>query len=535
MKFDPIPDAKYLYDYEEILSKVKEGTYNELDTYRELFFNDLWFVVYFILKVPPANHPWVVDVCKEVQQGPKNRTLDLWAREHFKTTILTTAEPIQNRIKRAILEGFEETTGIFAYNRPVAKAFLRGIKNIFEQSDLLKDMFPQVCWKEPHKEAPKWSEDDGLVLKRTGMQKESCFEAYGLIEGMPTSKHFSYRIYDDISTLDLVETEASVAKVKSRFYMSANLGTMTGKHRVTGTIYDFNDILVELLNKKDTSGNDLYHVRKKPATHDGEFNGEPVLLPHERNEELKVDPIAYATQQLIDPRRTGEIRKITSELLEEVLPHDLPKHLFKFFTIDPAGDKKTIKRARDSWAMMICGVRPYMDELGQSDLYILDMIIEPMAFDDAMKNIVDMFLRNGIVYRVGIESIGSSMIDIHVANALRAKGRIVTLENENLVKLHPAGRKKAYRIESALSWPLSNGKIKVSKGIPENYRKRLKEEMDKFPFWHDDALDALSYQYDLFKDFRFALFKPQESKEDAYERKYQEMLQANSGHGWMTV
>jgi len=27
--------------------------------------------------------------------------------------------------------------------------------------------------------------------------------------------------------------------------------------------------------------------------------------------------------------------------------------------------------------------------------------------------------------------------------------------------------------------------------------------MEKFPFWHDDGLDALSYLYDIIKDFRF--------------------------------
>ncbi|MGA2467632.1 MAG: hypothetical protein ABSH06_25210, partial [Thermodesulfobacteriota bacterium] len=58
-------------------------------------------------------------------------------------------------------------------------------------------------------------------------------------------------------------------------------------------------------------------------------------------------------------------------------------------------------------------------------------------------------------------------------------------------------------IESALAWPLNNGKLHVSKAVPYAYRERLKWEMEKFPFWHDDGLDALSYLYDIIKDFRF--------------------------------
>ena len=107
------------------------------------------------------------------------------------------------------------------------------------------------------------------------------------------------------------------------------------------------------------------------------------------------------------------------------------------------------------------------------------------------------------VLKLGIEKVGMSTAEIHVANALRAKGRSFTVENKGLVILRPAGRQKAQRIEASLAWPLNNGKIHISMAIPEAYRTRLKLEMDKFPYWHDDGLDAVAYLYDVAKEYKF--------------------------------
>ena len=51
--------------------------------------------------------------------------------------------------------------------------------------------------------------------------------------------------------------------------------------------------------------------------------------------------------------------------------------------------------------------------------------------------------------------------------------------------------------------PLNEKRLHVLSTFPSCYRDRLKMEMDKFPFWKDDGLDALSYLYDIVKDYRF--------------------------------
>ena len=125
--------------------------------------------------------------------------LDLWFREGYKSTIITYALTIQD-----ILNDPNITIGIFSYNRPTAKAFLRQIKREFEMNTLLKDLFPEILWSYPQSEAPKWSEDEGIVVKRKINPKESTVEAWGLVDGQPTGRHFKLMVLSPFFVFPLV-------------------------------------------------------------------------------------------------------------------------------------------------------------------------------------------------------------------------------------------------------------------------------------------------------------------------------------------
>lgn len=506
INFVPRDDCDYKHDYAKIFEDIAKGVLEEIPTYRQLILTDLFFMVYFVLELEApdgsasANRPFIVNACKEIEEGPQDQTVDLWAREHYKSTILTTAEVIQK-----ILKNPEERIGIFSHTRPVAKAFLRGIKSVLEGSDLLKKCFPDVMWEKPDVQAPKWSEDDGLVIKRKGYYREATVEAWGLVQGMPTGKHFTHRVYDDVETADVVENPATVKKLISRFDLSHNLGTDIGTMRVIGTYYSHAGLLTHLRDMKDpVTGEPVYYMRIKPGSHNGLPDGKPVLLSDAKWAKLRAgDQYNFFCQQLLNPTPQG-FQRLNSSLLQEIDPEFIPKNLAKFQLVDPAGDDKD--GTGDAWALGVFAVAPDKDEIGQSSVYITDLVIQPFGVSEAIEEIVRMYLRNGIIQQVGVEKIGISTIELHVQTALKAKGRHVSLENDTLVLLKPAGRNKIRRIESALAWPLNNSKIFISKAIKKEYRDRLIEEMDKFPYWHDDGLDILSYLYDVIHNYRFGCY-----------------------------
>ena len=533
-EFEPLPGVKYPHNYVKAASQVAAGQLDEHSVYRALILADPFFFLHFVLKMPNANHPFVVGVCHEVMSGPDDEMLDLWPREHFKTTILSIVRPVQSALKNP-----DERIAWFCYIRGLSKAILRSVKQLFETSDLLKTCFPDVLWENPEREAPKWSEEDGLILKRKNVYKESTFEAWGLIEGMPTGRHFTCRIYDDCETDDLVNTPELIRKTHEAFDLSQFLGMDGGKHTVCGTHYHHEGLMNKLRQAKREDGSPAYTVRLKKATDDGRFDGAPVFISPARNEVLKRNRTKYASQMLLDPSAEG-IRPLEPSWVKTVPWADIPRNLYKFMMVDGA-DMRRDGRQGDCWSMMLCGVNPVMDDIGTSDVYILDLIAATMRLTDALKHVVRMYMRGGRILVLGVEKVSISTTEVHIVNALRAKGKYLSEERGTLKILRPGGRKKEDRINTALEWPMSNGKWKISDSIESDYAQRLRDEMEKFPAWHNDVLDTAAYLYDIIKEYRFPRQTPKdgarerdENELDAYDQEIRR--RANLiGRGWMAA
>ena len=501
--FTPRQDCNYKHDYDKFFREWATGVLppEEAKAYcRYLVLNDLFFIVCFIMQIERANHPFVVDRCRMVEDGPRTNTLDVWARFHFKSVIITQAETLQYHLRNP-----EECTGILAYARPVAKAFLRSLKILCETSELLKWCFPDVMWEKPEAQAPKWSEDDGLIFRRqSASRKESTIEAWGLVEGMPTGRHFERLIFDDIETDDIKDSVDMLDKVFSKFEMAGNLGTGSDSDimRVIGTYYsNYGPIRrIEELCFSD-SEQKIYNLRKITASSDGTRDGQPVLMGVETWKK-EMGKSTFNSQQLCDPTPSHDI-KLNSSFLKPIEPEFIPRDMKKFMVLDQAGDDAQNKAKGDLWACGLFGVSPKIDEIGASDVYIMSLEADQMTHSEGIETVTRMYMNSGIVQQLGVEKVGLSTTEIHISNALRANGRRLTLEAGNLVLLKPAGRSLATRIEAALGWPLNNGKIYYSTAIDKKLIDRLKMEMDKFPFFHSDILNIVAYLYDMLKEFRF--------------------------------
>ena len=250
---------------------------------------DLHFLLTEILGRKDVNHPFLVDRCREVQASP-NGHIDLWAREHYKSTIITFALTIQDILRSHgddPLTERELTIGLFSHTRPSAKGFLRQIKREFESNQRLKALFPDILYENPHKEAVKWSEDDGIIVKRKGNPKEATIEAWGVVDGQPIGKHFDVLVYDDIVTAESVTTPEMINKTTDALVLSYALGAEGGVRRFIGTRYHFADTYKEII-KRGTASPRLYAITK-----DGTIEGEPYMMTRERVAEKRRDMGPY--------------------------------------------------------------------------------------------------------------------------------------------------------------------------------------------------------------------------------------------------
>jgi hypothetical protein len=103
---------------------------------RQLCTEDLFFLLTVGCKRRDINHLWLYDRCREVEAGTDGY-LDLWAREHYKSTIITFGQSIRDVLKEP-----NSTIGIFSHTRPIAKGFLSQIKRELEQNSFLKGFIP---------------------------------------------------------------------------------------------------------------------------------------------------------------------------------------------------------------------------------------------------------------------------------------------------------------------------------------------------------------------------------------------------------
>lgn len=457
----------------------------KIATTRYLCRTDLFFLLWFACSRADIAKPWLLARCREVETEPNN-CLDLWSREHYKSTIITYGKTIQDILAShgddplPQWEGIEPTFGIFSCTRPLAKGFLRQIKREFETNSLLKHLFPDVIWENPQRDAPKWSEDDGIILKRRSNPKESTCESWGLIEGMPTGKHFFGLIYDDVVTVDSVTSPDMIDKVTTAWEISLNLGSAGGFSRYIGTRYHFNDTYRVIISR------DIVKTRIYPATVDGTPDGEPVLIEKEalQFKRKAMGPYTFACQMLLNPV-ADESQGFKRDWLRYHRGSDGSK-MNKYILVDSANAKK---KTSDFTVMLVFG-------LGQDqNIYLLDIVRDRINLTQR----ADMLFYLHKKWRpmgVGYESYALGVDTYHMRDRM-------TRENYHFHITELGGNKKKedriralipYFEQSRVYLPETCHKTDYQGKVVDLVSAFIEEEYCAFPVCvHDDMLDAMAY------------------------------------------
>jgi phage terminase large subunit-like protein len=451
---------------------------------RYLCRTDLYFLLVHGLNRKDVERQWLFDRCREVQASP-NSHLDLWSREHYKSTIITFAKLIQDVLAShgdnplPIWNGREVTAGIFSHTRPIAKGFLRQIKTEFEQNQTLKDLFPDVLWQSPHKESPKWSEDDGIVVKRKSNQKEATIEAWGVVDGQPTGKHFFILNYDDLVTQESVSSPEMIGKTTRSLELSFNLGSDGGIKRFIGTRYHYNDSYKTVM-ERGTATPRIY-----PATIDGTPDGEPVLLKQEALNEKRRDmgPYTFACQMLQDPKADA-----SQGFRESWLRHYKQRDgtgMTKYILVDSASEKK---KGSDYTSLWVIGLAE------DGNYYALDIVRDRLRLTERAALLMRMH-RKWKPKEVRYEKYGM-MADIEHIETVQENENYrfdiaevggQTAKPDRIKRLIPLFEQSRMWLPESLNYTDSEGRV------IDLVNAFIQEEYKAFPVGlHDDMLDGLS-------------------------------------------
>ena len=479
------------------------GNYSDpeiVQTLRLLCRTDLYFLLRYACNRPDVEHPWVFERCREVQASP-NGHLDLWAREHYKSTIITFAQSIQDILTShgddplEVWQGREVTIGIFSHTRPIAKGFLRQIMRELETNTRLHYLFPDILWTDPKKEAPKWSEDDGLIVRRKGNPKESTVEAWGLVDSQPTSKHFIVRLYDDVVTENSVRTGDMMEKTTHAWSLSLNLGTRGGYERYVGTRYHFNDSYREMEKRGAVV------VRKHPATVDGTADGDPVLLTRDELAEKrrKQGSYVFGCQQLLDPK-ADSVMGFKREWLRYygARRREMRIGMNIGILVDPANEKK---KKSDYTSMTVLGYGPDQRQ------YVLDMVRDRLNLTERTEKVFELHkfwsypgFRPTVYYEKygkdsDIEHIRSEMDHKNYRFHIVAVGGAMS-KNDRIRRLVPDIERGDILFPDKLPYVTNEGR---AVDLVEIF---IDEEYIPFPVGeHDDMLDSLSRSKDTFLEY----------------------------------
>jgi predicted phage terminase large subunit-like protein len=474
---------RYRTDAESLMLFEQNGQNHQATAaLRELARTDLYFLLRYVLGRRDVEHPWLYQRIQEVQKSPDGH-LDLWSREHYKSTIITSALTIQDIIRshgEGAIDHTEACFGIFSHTRPIAKSFMRQIKGEFERNRLLIELFPDIFWDNPRAEAPLWSEDAGIVVKRQHNRREATVEAWGLVDGQPTSKHFTHMVYDDVVTLSSVTTPEMIQKTTEAWELSTNLEAGHCKRRMIGTRYHNADTYRTLMERGVAS------PRIYPATDDGTFQGRPVFWTQEMWEKKSHDmgPKTAATQLLQNPRE-GAQSTFAREDLRYYRDVGEAAGMNKYILVDPANSKT---KKSDYTAMVVFGLA------ADRNYYVLDIIRDKLSLEERAGELLDLHRKwrpKGVGYeqygvQADIEHIQYRQEDINYRFDITPLGGQLS-KADRVERLLPiVAQHRLYLPESiyAMDW---QGR---RRDVIEEF---LTQEYDLWPVpEHDDVLDAMA-------------------------------------------
>lgn len=527
---------EYTKEIKELHEQFKNDHDKMMELQRSLCKSDLYYLGYFILGITGMHHedvqdhdtgevirrvyrPFVFNRCWEVQNSPDFH-VDIWARGHFKSVIITELKTIQD-----ILIDPNVTVGIYSYNATIARSFVQAIRGLLENPDLQR-LFPDIIPSAEEIRAKKFSmpnrygkmtkrklswSDESFSVKRTTTKKEETCMGYGLVTGQAVSKHFDILVFDDCVTPDSVRTDKSNATTTQQWQQAINTGEGENmRMRVIGTRYLFYDTYYHIINPMASEGKmgGGRFTERIHACYARGLGGErvPVMRTKEYLEELERNTLGFvfASQMMCDPSQASVFRFQDEWIAERCQQDDIYARRGEFnwyIMVDPANTKN---KQSDYTAMAVIGThrdkRYYIPDMVRDKLVQSERKSElfklvnkwttpdgrkPIVFEEQSGLLSDMeYFRNEMVKDRFYFELRAVTTRPRILADLRMSG--TAMKHQRILALEPY--LKAHRIVLADSVVRTN----YSGNQEDMMESFINQEYHNYPYGdHDDMLDSI--------------------------------------------
>jgi len=445
-------------------------------TKRTLAQHDLYYLIHNILGYKDTT-TWHRRLCNSITKYRDDWQLHLHPRGHFKSTVITVGESIQD-----LLINPNDTNLIVNAVLGKAKAFLREIKSHFQKNEVLLDLFPE--YRIEHKTQLGTGESWTCPARTNHWIREGSIEVTGVDQAV-VSAHYEKLTMDDIVNNLNVATSALREKLKAKFSEYLSLLNPPGRVRMVGTRWHYHDLygyMLERLSKEHEEEFD-FKIFRSAALIDG-IPIFPERFSHEYLNRLRAAQGAYifSCQYLNDPKpnedKIFDYRQVNFTKFPKV-----PKgtRLLKFTCCDPA--ISTTKRA-DPTVITTMAVNC------DGEMFITRIRRGWWNPDEIIDNLLDIIKRDN-PSRCGIETTAFQRVLKHYLDK-ESKARGIYFKVEEIrrnTSVH-----KEQRIESIQPY-VKNGLLHVVDD-PDNLNENsmeLLDELDQFPFGKfDDILDTIA-------------------------------------------
>ncbi len=339
-----------------------------------------------------ATNDWLFKRCREVQRNPDDH-LDLWPRAHYKSTIVTKIGIIQELLVNPKL-----TVLILTYTNKFALEILSFIKKTLEFNEDLKDLFPNVLYKDPGKQAPAGTWTQYKIFLKSNLSGNVASVDYASIQGGgKIGHHAQLLVYDDIVVESSVTSAENRDKTIRYINNSKNLGSPgqpIDRKWWVGTRYHQDDAYANLMSKGAVT------PRVYTVTDNGKLDGELVFLGRDEWEKnyLTQDEYTLSCQMFQNPNLMSK----SAFGIQYLKPYNMipPCHIFIF--VDPASTKN---KDSDYTSIAVVGIKSRQVKSGtvtfstdkqkhmNLEKYLLDGVRDRMNLSETWEALKNMYLK----------------------------------------------------------------------------------------------------------------------------------------------